>query len=111
MSTEPPQVTLDWDVMFCARHREPLRAEWPKHAGLAIVGMFNAATADERVVSEAGGDTKELTSVLGRHRPVCCFLGDEIATEVVTLAQRGRVYGQASPGDGGDDVTTGDAES
>lgn len=100
-----PMVTLDWDVMFCSRHLEPLRAEWPKHAGLAMTGMFNAAAADDRISAECGGDTKELTSVLGRHRPVCCFLAErdrDLPTDVVLVALLGRIWGMKSPGDGGE---------
>lgn len=34
-ATPSPQVTLDWSL-WCARHLEPYRAEWPKGAAVAM---------------------------------------------------------------------------
>ena|ERR1700738_2583116 len=91
-----PQVTLDFGVMFCPHHLEPFRAEWPRFSTFALLGMFNAAVRDERIIKESGGDTKELTSIFGRHRPICCYLNEThpgVAEEVVNLALMGLVWG------------------
>lgn len=101
--TDNPLVNLDFRTAFCDRHREPLRAEWPKGAALAMLGLFNAIVADERVVAmlpkdaEGKADTYALDGVLTEVGPFCCFLGDAIAGEVVALALDGRVWGIPGP--------------
>lgn len=100
MSDPPrPRITLSWTAVFCARHSEPFRAEWPKGAGLAQLGIFNAATRDERITEACGigpdgkADGMQLNRVLAEFGPLCCFLGDVVTGEVTALALNGLVWG------------------
>lgn len=76
-------VRLDFTVHWCARHLEPFRSDWPGGAGVAMMRLFDAAVADERIVAAvpkaAGGKgrTEALDGVLLEFSPLCCFLGDE----------------------------------
>lgn len=88
---------LDWNV-WCSKHLEPFRAEWPKQAMLAMLGLFNAAVRDERVVERSGGDATRLSEVLTEMAPVCCLLGDEVMHLVVGYAKQNEVYsGEGGP--------------
>lgn len=69
-------VRLNWD-MWCERHMRFLKTAWPRGAGLAMVALFQAAAADERVSGYCGGETAKLEAALTHFAPVCCFLGDE----------------------------------
>lgn len=90
-------VHLDWDL-WCPGHLSPLRSGWPKVAALAMMGLFNAAVRDERVIELAGGDAEELQRVLRSVRPVCCLVGDETMHMVIGYAKQGQVYsGKGGP--------------
>lgn len=95
-----PPVVLDFEIMFCQGHIKPFVENWPGYSTLALLGMFNAAVADERLVDECNKDIKELESVMGCHRPVCCYLNTganpHIAEDVIALAQMGEVWGMPS---------------
>ena len=86
-----PMTKLSWDL-WCSTHLEPFRAEWPKGAALAMLGLFNAAVRDDAIIEAADHDTYKLTDTLDRFKPVCCHLGDEIMHLVVGYAKEGQVY-------------------
>jgi hypothetical protein len=70
------QVVIDWSL-WCSRHLEPYRAQWPKGAPLAMLRLFDAAVAMPAVVDACGGDAHLLTEALQRFKPLCCFVGQE----------------------------------
>jgi hypothetical protein len=72
-----PGVALDFSTAWCPRHLSPFRANWPNKAPTAMVMLFKAFTADERVIAMCEGDTFRLAAVAHEHSPLCCFLGDE----------------------------------
>lgn len=92
-----PKVELTWQL-WCDKHLGPLRAEWPAGAGAAMVGLFNAAVRDERVIRRCGGgatvkgDTALLNRALAELSPVCCLLGDEIMHMVIGYAKEGQIF-------------------
>lgn len=71
--TGSPFVQLDWDL-WCVRHLEPYRKEWPRGASLAMMRLFEAAAGMTAVVDAAHGDAAQLTAALRRFRPLCCFI-------------------------------------
>ena len=74
-------VVVDWSL-WCSRHLEPYRAQWPKGAALAMVRLFDAAVAMPAVVDACGGDTHLLTEALQRFKPLCCFVGQEALDKI-----------------------------
>lgn len=70
---ERPMVKLDWSL-WCARHLEPYRAQWPAGAPVAMLRLFDAAVAMPAVTDAAHGDTEQLTAALQRFAPLCCFI-------------------------------------
>lgn len=82
----PPEgqtpVQLDWSL-WCDRHLQPYRAQWPKGAPLAMVQLFRAAAAMPAVIAYCGGggdqlaDPGKLTEALQRFKPLCCFVSKE----------------------------------
>lgn len=72
-----PAIALDFSTHWCPRHLEPFRAGWPAKAGLAMVMLFEAFTADERVGKLTGGDAMRLAAVALEWSPLCCFVGDD----------------------------------
>jgi hypothetical protein len=60
---------------------------------LAMMGLFTAAVRDERIIEAAGGDANNSTGVLQIVKPVCCYIADGLAEEIVILAQLGTVWG------------------
>jgi hypothetical protein len=89
--TDRPQITLDWNI-WCSNHLAPFKAEWPKQAMFAMLGLFNAAVRDERVIERIGGDANRINEVLLELSPVCCMLGDETMHLVVGYAKDDKVY-------------------
>jgi hypothetical protein len=87
-------INLSWD-MWCSRHLVPLKEAWPKGAGLAMLGLFNAFAADPRIVTAAHGKVGELPLVINAYKPLCCFVGDEVMAEVTRLALEGTIYGES----------------
>ena len=78
-------VELEWSL-WCPRHLEPFRPKWPEGAAIAMVELFKAAAADERVIDAAGGDADNLNGVLRVIAPVCCYLGDDIMAGITAAA-------------------------
>lgn len=72
-----PMVSMDWDL-WCRSHMEFLREQWPKGSGLAMIGLFEAAAADSRIMDYCQGEAENLTAALKHFSPVCCLLGDEV---------------------------------
>ena len=91
MTDETPMVELDWSN-WCPRHLAPLRPNWPAGAGLAMLGMFNAAVSDKRIQAACDGDVKNLANVMRIIRPVCCYLGEGMADRIIAEALAGRVW-------------------
>jgi hypothetical protein len=89
--SENPQVELDWKL-WCSKHLEPFREEWPKGSALAMMGLFNAAVNDERIIELANHDTNKLTETLRAYSPVCCTLGDDVMNLVVGYAKEGKIF-------------------
>lgn len=88
-----PQVQLDWS-MWCHKHLHPLKDGWPHGAGLAMVGLFNAAMADDKITNACDGKAENIGKVLKRFSPLCCYLGDAIANDIIQNALDGKVYGR-----------------
>lgn len=79
-SDEKPKVLLEWDVMWCDRHLEPFRAEWPKGAAVAMLELARRALNMPAIIDAAGADAGNLGASLARFSPVCCFLtADDLA--------------------------------
>jgi hypothetical protein len=70
-------VKLDWSL-WCARHLEPYREQWPKGAPVAMMRLFDAAVKMPAVADAAGNDAANLTTALRRFRPLCCFVGQAV---------------------------------
>jgi hypothetical protein len=70
---DKPQVELGWHL-WCGRHLNPYRAQWPKGAGLAMLKLFDAAAKMPAVADWCKGDTNQLTAALNRFAPLCCFV-------------------------------------
>jgi hypothetical protein len=87
-----PRVALEFSTVWCPHHLGPFRIGWPAGAGVAMVKLFQAFVADERVTEMAGGDAFRLAAVVHEHSPLCCFVGDE-ALEAIY-----RELGKRSPG-------------
>jgi hypothetical protein len=92
-----PKVDLRWE-MWCASHLEPLREHWPAGAAAAMMGLFNAAVRDARIIRRCGGgvtvkgDVRLLNQALAELSPVCCLLGDEIMHMVIGYAKEGQIF-------------------
>jgi hypothetical protein len=78
----PPAFELKWDVMWCARHLEPFRAEWPRGAAVAMVKLLQAAAAMPAVIDAAHGQATGLPAALERFAPLCCFVPHEQLLEI-----------------------------
>jgi hypothetical protein len=81
-----PSVMLDFVDVWCPRHAEPFRAEWPSGVPVAMVEIITVAAAQPAVVQWARGDAHELEAALRRFSPLCCFL---------THRQRQAIYAKA----------------
>ncbi len=80
---------LDWSL-WCGRHLEPYRAQWPLGAPSAMIMLFQAAAEMPAVVVDAAhGNTDELEAALNRFKPICCFIPkaklDEIYAKTVPV--------------------------
>lgn len=89
-------MNLDWNTMFCDKHLRPLKKNWPKGAGQAMLGIFNAAVNDERIIARNGTKVENLPLIFHSIKPVCCFLPESVVKAVVKLALEGKVYGEQS---------------
>lgn len=82
--SEAPNVHLDFQVHWCPEHLEPFRERWPEGAGVAMIRLFEAAVADERILAAAPRNAEgkamgaSLDALLLEHSPLCCFLGAEV---------------------------------
>ncbi len=85
-------VQLDWSL-WCSRHLDPYRAQWPAGATLAMMRLFEAAVAMDAVAEAASHDPANLTAALRRFRPLCCFISREalrkIYDETIPEEERG----------------------
>lgn len=65
-----------FDVIWCPRHLEPYRAQWPLGGPAASMSLLQAA-AEMRAVEElagSDGDPAMLAYALVRFSPLCCFV-------------------------------------
>lgn len=85
-----PFITVDHTV-FCPRHFEPFRANWPNGAQQAIAGIVNAAMHHPEVLNAHGGDAALLSATLNRLKPLCCLM--------VSMALIGSTYGAGAHGE------------
>lgn len=83
-----PRVELDWSL-WCPRHLEPYRENWPKGAPLAMLRLFEAAVALPAVADAAKGDAGNLGAALKRFAPLCCFVGKEKLGAIYAETLRG----------------------
>lgn len=92
--TEQPVATvrLDFARDFCDRHREPLRAGWPRGAAEALFMLFDAFTEDPGVqamsprAEDGLANPAALPNLVAECRPLCCYLGDGIVAEIMAEA-------------------------
>lgn len=92
MTGKKPLVMLEFSYMWCGEHLEPFRSEWPKGAALAMMNLFSASAADERILAAAEGITDRLGPVLREFGPMCCFLPAEVIRAVVEASLAGRKW-------------------
>lgn len=84
--TENPVVQLGvWDV-FCPRHLEPFRANWPKGYPLAMMWLFQYAASMPAIQDAADRDANKLTAAVREFSPVCCFVPDDVREAVILRA-------------------------
>lgn len=93
MSDNRPQATqLDFSRDICARHREPLRAEWPRGAVRLMVALFQAFATDPRIIAaapkdaEGQADAEAIPRLILEFGPLCCFVGDEAMERLIAEA-------------------------
>lgn len=79
---EMPPLDLTWDVMWCRRHLEPYRAEWPTGAAIAMIMLFTEAMKMPAIRDAAGGDVAKLPAALERFKPVCCFVDHQVIADI-----------------------------
>jgi hypothetical protein len=79
-----PVIGMAWTEVWCKRHSEPFRAEWPKGAALAMIWIFQYAATMSAIHEAAGHDSADLPQALDRFSPLCCFVPDEVR-EAITL--------------------------
>lgn len=96
-SAKAPAVTTlpGFDVTFCPDHLEPLRAQWPKGAAQAQLGILNAFLADDRAFMACGGAVERIPDAMREIKPVCCWLAEGEAENVIACAKVGKVYREA----------------
>ena len=90
-------IALTFSMMWCARHLEPFRATWPSGAMLAMLNLFTASAADERILVAAEGHADRLEPVLREHGPMCCFLPAAVTEAVVSASLEGRKWEPVTP--------------
>ena len=83
--SQRPMVVLDW-TLWCARHLEPFRKDWPKGASIAMMALFDAAVKMPAIQAHASHDANKLTQALRRFAPLCCFVSPEILNEIYRKA-------------------------
>lgn len=81
--TDSPLIDLGGPSnLFCPRHLEPLRAEWPRgYVGLMMV-LFQHAVRDHEIIRACGwkpdvpgsADLARLPAALREFGPICCRL-------------------------------------
>lgn len=86
-----PAVALEFSTAWCMSHLEPFHEEWPAGAGLAMLKLFEAFVADERVAKMTDGDAMRIAAVVHEWSPLCCFVSPE------ALAQVYRECGKSCP--------------
>jgi hypothetical protein len=79
-------VQLDWHVMWCARHLEPFRAEWPKGAPVAMLELTRRALEMPAIIDAAEADATNIGKALKRFAPICCFVSHDDLRAVYELA-------------------------
>lgn len=77
-----PAVALEFSTTWCSRHLKPFQADWPTGAALAMLKLFQAFAADQRVGDMTDGDSMRLAAVVHEWSPLCCFVGD-VALEAI----------------------------
>ena len=84
------RIELDIARDVCDRHREPLRADWPNGAEVAVLLLFDAFCEDPRTramapTAEDGlANPQALPNLIRELGPICCWLGDETVAEIMT---------------------------
>lgn len=95
--SETPPIIMSYHL-WCPRHLEPLRAEWPKGYPIAMIGLFQEVSADPRTWEGAEKDDSGkvpmavIQRVMNEVKPVCCWLPDGIAEAIIASALRGEPY-------------------
>lgn len=73
-----------FDIIWCPRHLEPYRAQWPLGGPAASMSLLQAA-AEMRAVQDAAGpdgDPAMLAAALVRFSPLCCFVDQSTLTMI-----------------------------
>jgi hypothetical protein len=85
---DTPKVELPPGAVCCPVHLEPFRAKWPAGYPIAVVRLFEAATATSTELQEAaGGDAHRLNAAIAEFGPLC---------RLVTAEQRLAIYKDAA---------------
>lgn len=97
---DDPPIELD-HTLWCPRHLEPLRAEWPKGFGMALIAMFHHAVQSDKIHKGSKGQTELIQVALKVNAPVCCnILGDKLSRKIIREALKGKAHGVPKPKDG-----------
>lgn len=87
---------MTFERLFCSRHGEPFRADWPKGYAAAFVAMMEMMFKDEGVlkaaaakgVDEDGNAKVELLPAVLDELPLCCRLGNRKLLQVYLQAHK-----------------------
>lgn len=85
---------MDWDL-WCPVHLAPLRPKWPQGSAIAMMGLFNAAVQEQRMVDAADGKVENITAIMQIIKPVCCWLNVEhhgMAEKIIQKALAGEIW-------------------
>jgi hypothetical protein len=87
MASTPP-LDLSWKVMWCERHLEPYRADWPSGAGVAMIMLFSEAVKMPAIADASNNDARNLGRALERFSPICCFVSHEVIETIYKATGR-----------------------
>lgn len=67
----------EYDVVWCPRHLEPYRAQWPLGGPAGTMRLLQAAWDMDAVRHTAGDEAPEnVAAALIRFAPLCCFVAN-----------------------------------
>lgn len=86
MDEQKPYVQLEVWTMFCPRHLEPFKQDWPKGYAIALTELFKYAVAMPAISEHAKNDANNIQAALERFKPICCFVPKEVRRSIIKKA-------------------------